>query len=340
VAVSRAGFPAAGSANAAVLARSDTFPDALAGIPLAVEKQGPLLLTPPTALDPRVLTELNRVLGAHSGKTVYLLGGTGALSAAVDSAVRAAGFSTVRLAGASRIDTALAIAGALGAPEQVFLATGLNFPDALAAGTAAGSYWLDPTQGGVVLLTQDQVLPTAVRTYLSAHPGAVVTTVGGQAAAAYPQADVALVGADRFETAELVALVHFGAATGVGVATGLNFPDALAGGAFLATRNLPLVLTLSSGLPAPTDEYVNCFSGSVNTAYAFGGTGVISDTVIFQVGTAIGLSWTPYSVSATTPAPALTQSSIQSRGTLTKHPEPVPAGLLHEGSEAFFRLPR
>ena len=41
-------FPTSGSAKAVVLARSDTFPDALAGGPLAAKLGGPLLLTPPT----------------------------------------------------------------------------------------------------------------------------------------------------------------------------------------------------------------------------------------------------------------------------------------------------
>ena len=77
-AISQAEFPGVGSASAVVLARYDGFADTLAGTPLAAAKSAPLLLTSPASLDPRTLAEIQRVLTA--GKTVYLLGGNGALS--------------------------------------------------------------------------------------------------------------------------------------------------------------------------------------------------------------------------------------------------------------------
>src|SRR5258707_300599 len=71
------------TANAVVLAKGDAFRDALAGIPLATAKQGPLLVTPGTSLDPGVLGEIQRVLAP--GKTVYVLGGVKALTPTVDA---------------------------------------------------------------------------------------------------------------------------------------------------------------------------------------------------------------------------------------------------------------
>src|SRR5688500_11885087 len=53
---------AADAATVAVLARSDTFPDALTGGPLAVAKNRPLLLTASTSLTAATLTEINREL--------------------------------------------------------------------------------------------------------------------------------------------------------------------------------------------------------------------------------------------------------------------------------------
>ena len=44
-----------------MLARSDLFPDALAGTPLACAQDAPLLITPAAALDSRVAAELRRV---------------------------------------------------------------------------------------------------------------------------------------------------------------------------------------------------------------------------------------------------------------------------------------
>src|SRR5438270_810652 len=81
-------------------------PSALAAA--AVAKQGPLLLTASEGLDSRVQTELQRVLPA--GSTVYLLGGTGALSQAVQDRVQAMGYNPVRLFGSNRFETAVAVA--------------------------------------------------------------------------------------------------------------------------------------------------------------------------------------------------------------------------------------
>jgi hypothetical protein len=91
-------------AKAAVLARSDVFADALVGTPVAHADQAPLLLTGGDQLDPRVLAELHRLLPPTSH--VILLGGTAALSPAVEQAVTDAGFLVDRKAGATRYETA------------------------------------------------------------------------------------------------------------------------------------------------------------------------------------------------------------------------------------------
>ena len=72
IAASQDAWPS-GSADTVVLARSDTFADALVGVPLAHAGNGPLLLTPQDSLDPRVRTEIDRVLG--DGHTIHVLGG-------------------------------------------------------------------------------------------------------------------------------------------------------------------------------------------------------------------------------------------------------------------------
>ena len=68
------------------------------------------------------------------GATVYVLGGTGAPSDAAARQVQVLGFGVQRLAGPDRYATAVAVAGALGNPGNVFLTAGTDFADALAAG--------------------------------------------------------------------------------------------------------------------------------------------------------------------------------------------------------------
>ena len=273
--VSQATFPTAGSAGAVVLASDAAYPDALAGTPLAVAKHGPLLLTTPSALDPVVATEIGRVL--PKGGTVYLLGGDAALASGIDAAVQAQGDVAQRVAGSDRFATAVAIAGVLGDPTTVLEATGLDFPDGLSAGAAAAK------AGGAVLLTNAGAQASETATYLAAHPGDTVIAVGGPAAAADPGA-TPIVGADRFATAVMVAQHFFTAPTTLGFASGLGFPDALAGGAGIGATGGPLLLVPACGaLPSSVSSYLSSVHGSVQSASLYGGTAVVGDDVLAEL---------------------------------------------------------
>ncbi len=274
ISTSHASFPTPGSADAVVLASSQSFPDGLAGTPLAVDKDGPLLLTDQAALRSDVLTEVQRVLPPNG--TVYVLGGTGALGDPVATALDGAGFDVERLAGPDRYATAVAIADEVGSPTQVLLATGLNFPDALSAGVAAGHV------GGVVLFTQGNTQAAATQTWLSTHPLVPRVVVGGTATGTAPGA-TELVGADRFETATKVAAHFFGAPEQVGLASGVAFPDALSGGAHIARLGGPILLSNPGSLPAATTNWLRARRSSTVTVHVFGGTGALVADVDNQI---------------------------------------------------------
>jgi hypothetical protein len=266
-------------AGAAVIARSDDFADALAGAPLAVAKTAPLLLTPSSTLDSRVMDEIERILPA--GETVYLLGGTAALSPAVATELTDAGYDVVRFAGSDRYGTATEIADeGLGNPTTLLLATGRNFPDALSAGAAAAKV------GGAVLLTNGSSMPSATQSYLTAHPGATRVAIGAPAAAADPGA-LAIAGESRYETATLVADHFFSSPPVVGVASGERFPDASAGGAHAGNRGGPLLLVRRTSLPTVTADYLTANKASIATANLYGGTAVIAENVRAAVESAL-----------------------------------------------------
>jgi putative cell wall-binding protein len=295
-----------GKADAVVLARSDNFADSLAAAPLASDKSGPLLLTSPGALQSQVVDAIRDVL--KPGGTVYLLGGTAALSASVESSVRAtAGVGTVtRVQGGNRYETAVAVARLLPAATDVALVTGGNFPDGLAAGALMGVVDSSTNHSlGVVLLTNGATMPQATLDYVNAtgfSSKGTVLAVGGQAV----QASAAVAGAtpvagnSRYDTAAAVAKLFsskqfFTDATQlVGVATGENWPDALAGSALLAYGGGPLVLTRGTSLPDASADALRTLQadarsagGSVAQALVFGGSDVVSDAVAAQVGTAL-----------------------------------------------------
>ncbi len=287
-------------AKAVVLTRSDNFADALGGSALAAHLGGPLLLSSTAALDQATATELTRTLAP--GATVYLLGGNAALSPGVEKAVQNLGYTTKRLAGGDRYTTSTATAAFMAddmrdlnghaAIQRILLATAQNFPDALAAGTAAGA-----TPGTVLVLTNDAQMPAATASFLGTWAGtpagANVYPVGGAANKAaktlhsVPAGNLKLdklVGADRYATAALVAREFFGS-TGTphlyGLATGGNWADALSGGAAMGTLDGPLLLTDTKSLPAATRGFLHdeAVGGSSETGLVFGGTAAVSNAV-------------------------------------------------------------
>ncbi|HEY5184370.1 MAG TPA: cell wall-binding repeat-containing protein [Actinomycetes bacterium] len=276
-AVSRSAF-AKGGAGAVVLARGDAYPDALVGVPLAAEHHAPLLLTHGTALPTVTLTEIRRVLPVS--RTVYILGGTDVVPASIGAQLASLGYSITRYAGADRFATAVSVADALGDPSTVLLASGLNFPDALAAGPAATAVH------GAVLLTTGSTLPPVTVAYLAAHPGTTYA-IGGPAFAAEPTAQPVL-GADRYATAATVAATFFPAPATVGIATGLNFLDALAGGAQLAAAGGPLLLTATTVLPSTSANTLTAVKASLNTTRFYGETDVVADPVALAAAAALG----------------------------------------------------
>jgi hypothetical protein len=276
-------------ANVVVLARQDVFADALAGSALAARFNGPLLLTPTGNLDDQTRAEMRRVL--KPGGFVYVLGQTQAISAATYNQVAGAGFRPFRIGGADRFETAVDIAKTIVPdyahnPVTILTATGFNYPDALAAAAVAGS-----RPNTVVVLTSDKVMPSETQSFLNAVPQRAVYGVGGSAVSALssvriPAAPVS--GVDRFVTASMVAHTFFGGPQVVGIATGFNFPDALAGGALAGRVGGPLLLTGPTGLPSQTEAYLRTASGSISDAILFGGPAVINDGLPAEVGNLIG----------------------------------------------------
>jgi hypothetical protein len=266
-----------------VLARSDFFSDALAGGPLAAKVDGPLLITPgaslSASLDPRVQAEIQRVL--VPGGTVYILGGDLALSSGIDTALQALGFVTERIAGSDEFATAVDVAEELGNPSVVFEATGLSFQDALSAVPAAVE------KGGAILLTDGANQAPETAAYLAAHPGDTRYAIGGPLAAYGADSSATPVyGQDLYGTSAAVASTFFPTAKNFGAATGADFPDALAGGAFIgasATQGPILLVEPSGPLPPSVDSYLTGNASNLVQGYLFGGPLAVGDDVLSEL---------------------------------------------------------
>ncbi|MEZ0110737.1 putative cell wall-binding protein [Catenulispora sp. EB89] len=287
--VSVAGQWAAGSADAVVLARGDAAPDALAGGPFAAHVNGPLLLTNPNAMPTVVRAAIDRVTGGpKTKKPIYILGGIGAVSQQQEDGLRSAGYTVVRLGGATRFDTALKIAGQFGPTKHVIVATGLNFPDALAAGP------LGAAENAPIVLTSDTATDPATAAFIRQH--ADVDPVGVQAQKAVAALNTAgqtvdhsLAGGDRYATATAVAArwaaIVGHAPTTVGLASGMVFADALSGGAYAGKLGAPLVLTNPQSLSSATEAYLAGLrqAKELQAVDIFGGTNAVSQSIEGQL---------------------------------------------------------
>jgi putative cell wall-binding protein len=251
-----------------------TFPDALGAGALAAEIGAPVLLTNPTALPDAVLTELARLHPAH----VKIVGGTSAVSAAVFNVVQGL---AVRLGGADRYETnRLLIADALPHASTVYIATGSNFPDALAAGPAAATL-----AGAVILVngsassldqaTLDLLTSLGVtHVVLVGGTGVMSTGIESQLKTLYPSNVERVAGSDRYDTAaQIVAGAWPSTAPKVILVSGVNFPDALAAGAL----GLPMLTSPPTCVPAVILARLGALQPTA--VMLVGGTGALSNGV-------------------------------------------------------------
>lgn|GEM_PF-3543426 len=281
--IAKVNYP--GQVSNVILATAENFPDALAGSVLAYKVNAPILLVGRSEEDQnKLLTYLKDSLDPKG--TVYILGGTGAVSAAMEKKVAASGFSLItRLGGVDKYETALIIADELdlltGSP--IVLAYGENYPDALSISSAAAAM-----QYPIFLVGNDGISEAVKQKIAEINPIRVYI-IGGQAVISSAVEDqvselstlgkgsvVRLYGVDRFETSLAVAKYFNLSGKNVCIATGNNFPDALTGSVYAANFNAPILLA-DVNLSDEIMDYLKIRNGT--GVSIFGGEAVISKAI-------------------------------------------------------------
>ncbi|MHB1135733.1 MAG: cell wall-binding repeat-containing protein [Coriobacteriia bacterium] len=282
--MSKRAFPE--GARAVVIATQADFPDALAGTPLAAAVNGPVLLTPPDRLREDVAAEIRR-LGVRQA---IILGGTNAVSAAVDDALRNAGITSVeRVGGGDRYATALQIARRMRDPDRTvttaIVVSGRNWPDAVVAAPLAAA------NGWPIVLAEGEHLPAASATALAEYGTSRTIIVGGTSAVeSAVESDVPapyrIGGTDRYETA--AALATFGLGEGllpgrVIFATGHAFPDAVGAGALGSRSRAPILLVRRDAVPPDVAAYLRAHSISLTDLWFAGESDVMPEAIATEL---------------------------------------------------------
>lgn len=299
LAVSRSTF-ATGSCDTVIIATGGNFPDALGAGGLAGAARCPILLVKSTGgLPPLVRTEIGRLTQGRSPRTVYIAGGTGVVSPQIETDLKALVGSSrvVRLGGLDRYATANLIArrvgivlAAKGIPYSgtAFVATGATFSDALLASPVAYAGQRP------VLLIGTKGVDTALKSTIAAL-GVTHIDIVGSTASVSTAVQTALDGitgvsvdrvassSDRYAMAvsfaDYASFAEGFTFDNAGIATGLDFPDALAAGPALGESRSVMLLTPTTYLDSRVRAaLVEHYVPTEHIRY-FGGTGAVSQAV-------------------------------------------------------------
>ena len=265
--------------SSVVLASGGDFPDALAGSYLASVKKAPILLAPTTAGKIRTLVNYLKSNVASDG-TIYLLGGTAAVSQDVEDAIKAAGFKIERVAGDDRYKTNIAIlkAGGVKAGDEILVCSATDFADALSAAST----------GQAILLVTGDKLRAAQKKYLESLGNVKFTILGGNMAVTEAMEEALkaygtvtrLAGTDRYRTARAVAEKYYPTAEGVFVVLGTKYPDGLCAGPLAYLVKAPMLMATSTNT-RQAQTYVDAVKPQA--AIVFGGATGIDDSAARKI---------------------------------------------------------
>lgn len=253
------------SADIVFIADGRNFPDALSAAPVAAELGGPVLLTPASGLPLSVIAELERL----NPSTVVIVGGEGSVSSAVEAEVEVLlGIDPVRIGGANRYATSRALAryGFPNYVEQVYVATGTNFPDALSAGALAGDGGFPVVLVNGAASSVDEETKTLIRD-LGGREGQIIGLAGSVSQGIQDSLNTMDVPrtyfnrsgwGNRYATSMYLSMSYYfqRPAERLYLALGTKFPDALAGAALAGSQGAPLIIIQGNCVPLQIKEFI------------------------------------------------------------------------------------
>ena len=274
-----------GKISKIILTSSENYPDALAGSVLAHKLNAPILLvgSNKTAQE-KILTYLKDNMDTTG--TVYILGGIGAISKDMEAKITASGFKDInRLGGADRYETNAKLVDTIGVKQgtPIVIVSGENYPDSLSISSIAAV-----NQYPILMVNKNEI-PEAIKKEISLIKPSKVCIIGEEGAVSAAVEDqvsqtaaidktniVRIGGVDRFETS-LKVIQYFGLSGSVAcVASGNNFPDALAGSIYAANNNTTIML-IGNSLTKEQKSYLK--NAKIKIVTILGGEGSVSKDI-------------------------------------------------------------
>lgn len=185
----------------------------------------------------------------------------------------------VRISGKDRFDTGVEVSkdGWSEGSSAVVLASGNSFADALSATPLAKKY------NAPILLTDTSAMSASVEgeikrlgaktAFIAGGTGVISTNIENKLKSLGINV-IRLGGVDRFDTSVRIAK-FLGDSSEIVVASGMGFADAVSIAPIAAIKNMPIILTDTSAVPASVDAYFKLKASSIKKTYIIGGDGVV-----------------------------------------------------------------
>ncbi len=267
--------------DAVILADGRNYPDALAGSFLATGLEVPIIL-----VDDNHLNEIAEYVenNLSSGGTVYILGGTGAVSNAVENRFKST-FKIVRLGGNTRYETNLKILEE-GTQDSdlsgytVIVCSGTGYADSLSASSTGQPILIVNPSTGITDEQMDFLRKSGANDFIIAGGKSSVPTKVETKLKTIGSVE-RIGGSSRYETSAMIAkyFVSDGTPNAV-IAYGGNFPDGLCAGPLAWVKDANLILCSDSSTDY-SQSYMDTYG--IVKGYITGGTGVISDNSVKNI---------------------------------------------------------
>lgn len=278
VKISKQQYPNGGVSNV-ILVTGDNYPDALAVSSLASKNNAPILYVEAKKLDEATEAEISRL----NPKNIYIVGGERFISQTIENKL-ARKYKTIRIDGDNRYDTAVNISKRVvdSTTKSILVVSGDTFSDALSAGAYAAKSKVP------ILYTNSKNLDRTTKNYLKSLNRKInYIVVGGKKSIN----DTVLSelqsinsgntiqrikGSDRYATSLAFAEEYFSSSKNIIIASGLKFPDALAGGPFAGYKDAPILL-VNNDIDKGSREFI--YKNESTTIYLLGGKATLAPNI-------------------------------------------------------------
>lgn len=275
-ALSRQNFPTA-PVDTVYIATGSDFPDGLSASAAAAHVGGPLLLVKGGSIPDAIRAELLRLKPTN----IVVSGGPGVVPDSVYTALGQLTTTIRRDTGIDRYATSRTVALAFDSATTAYIATGEGFPDALSASAAAAA-----VDAPVILVPGNAAVLDRPTLDVLARLGVTSVTIAGGTGAVSAGIEAQLTGilgagrvlrhggADRYVVSGAINRAAFDMSDTVYIATGTDFPDALAGAAVAGGQKAPLYVV--RGTCFPKNVLQDIVDSGASRVVLLGGTAVLS----------------------------------------------------------------